>query len=375
MRVVLIANLMDPYNRRIMPGVADFARLRRWDLVIHNPSNPATLPDAIAGADGLLLGIHNHEHDPVLTRTQLPAVCWSGSLTEVNWRRVMNDDFAVGQVVAQHLMERGFRHFVFFNDSPDIWAVRRREGFLGRLEAAGLSAEILSMPWNQNAIDVDVVRRLARLPRPMGAMLSHDQSALRFMTACHEAGLTIPADVAVVGVNNDPFIIDVTDPPLSSVKLQTDRIGYESAALLAKLLDKQPMPPWSIVVPPGDIVVRQSSDTLATTDQLVIDAVHLIRSRLASGIGTKEVAAAVGVSRTTLDVRFTAAIGRSASAEIRRQRLDVVRQLLSSTDLPMPEVARRSGFSSAQQLSESFTRFVGQTPTAFRKHFVVHSSR
>lgn len=371
MRVAVLANLMDPYNRRIMPGVADFAKERGWDLAIHNLASATVIPGILAEAEGLLLGVHSFEHDPLLTRTQLPAVSWSGSLTEMNWRRVMTDDLAVGQVVAQHLMERGFRNFVFFNDAPEIWAMRRRDGFLGKLEASGFTARVLSVLLNQPDAIPEISKVLRQLPRPIGAMVSHDQSALKFMTACHDAGLSIPSDVALVGVNDDPFVIDVTDPPLSSVPLQTDRIGYESAALLSRLLDKTPMVPWSVVIPPGDLVVRQSSDTLATTDRVVIDAVQLIRDRLVSGIGTKELAAAMKVSRTTLDIRFTAAIGRSVSTEIRRQRLETARQLLSSTDLPMPEIARRSGFSSAQQLSESFTRFIGQTPTAFRKHFHV----
>ena len=374
MRVTAIVNQMDPYNRRIIPGAAEFARRQGWDLSIKNVTRAAELPLLIRDADGLLLGVHNFENDPVLTRTLIPAVCWSGSIMEVNWRRVLNDDIAIGRLAAEHLLARGFRHFIFFNNAPEIWAARRRDGFLGRLEGDGHTAQTLTL-LDTKAGNGPLVESLRQLPKPFGAMMDHDPSALIFMAACHEAGLRIPDDVAVVGVNDEEFVCSVCDPPLSSIPLQTHRIGYEAAALLQHLLQKAPLPPWSIVIPPGELIVRQSSDTLATTDKLVIDAVKYIREHLHLGVGTKEVAAEMGISRTTLDMRLSAAIGRTAAMEIRRERMNLVCQLLSSTDLPMPEVARRSGFSSARQLSESFRLFLHQTPTDYRNYFRVRSGR
>lgn len=374
MRVTAIVNLMDPYNRRIIPGAAEFARKHGWDLSIQNVARASELPALVRDTDGLLLGVHNFEADPVLTRTLIPAVCWSGSMVEVNWRRVLNDDIAIGRLAAEHLLTRGFRHFIFFNNAPEIWSVRRRDGFIGRLEADGHTAQTLSLLNNQSDIE-QLVDRLRRLPKPFGVMVDHDPSAIPFMAACREAGLRIPEDAAVVGVNDEEFVCSVCDPPLSSIPLQTHRIGYESAALLQRLVQKAPLPPWSIVVPPGELIVRRSSDTLATTDKLVIDAVRYIREHLHLGVGTKEVAAEMGISRTTLDTRLSAAVGRTAAMEIRRERLDLVCRLLSSTDLPMPEVARRSGFSSARQLSESFRLFLHQKPTDYRKYFRVRSGR
>ncbi len=368
MRVRVVANLDDPYNRRVLPGAVEFLRLKHWEVEFYNLKSWSHIPDAIAGASALLMGIHAYEEDPIFTRSQLPIVTWSASIPEANWRRVMTDDFAVGRMAAEHLRARGFKSFVYFNDSPDIWSMRRRDGFLGRIESYGLSITLLEQRFDEE--DPELPNRLSALPRPFGALVPHDFSALHFIAACRTAGLKLPQDVAVVGVNNDEVLCSTTDPQLTSIPLQTHRIGYESAALLAKLIERAPLPPWTILIPPADIVVRQSSDTLATGDQLVIDAVRYIRKNLAKCIGTKEIAAAMNVSRTTLDARFIAAIGRTAAAEIRRECLDAASQLLASTDLPMSEIARRSGFSSARQLSESFRHFVGQTPTAHRKQFL-----
>lgn len=366
MRVSVLHNLMDPYNRRVLRGAADYAREAGWELNLVDVRSAAQLPEAVQ-CDGLLLGIHGFEHDPILTRTQIPAVSWSGSMRDMNWRRVENDDLAVGRIGAEHLLARGFRHFAFYNDVPERWGMRRRDGFLGRIESAGHSVAVLSGPKDEH--NTDLIQRLRELPHPLGVMLAHDQSAIRFIAACREAGRRIPEDIAIVGVNDDEFLRGICDPPLSTIPLPTYRIGYEAASLLAKLMSRAPMPPWSIVIPPGELIVRKSSDTLATTDQLVIDAVRYIREHLSSGVGTKEVASAMKVSRTTLDTRFTAAVGRSAAAEIRRERLETARQLLATTDLPMPDVARRSGFSSGRQLSESFRHFENQSPSSYRAHY------
>ena len=370
-RISTLLNLDDPYNRRVLPGAVEFARLKDWQLTIHNVKRVDDITSAMKDADGLLLGIHNFEEEPALSRTPIPAVCWSGSLVDINWRRVTNDDFAIGQVAAEHLIDRGFRHFVFYNDSPDIWAIRRHDGFLGRLELDDLTAITLTKPKSDR--NTELVEQLLAVPRPFGAMMAHDPSAIRFMAACREAGLRIPDDVAVLSVNNDDFVCDVCNPPLSSIPLQTHRIGYESAALLAKLLEKVPLAPWSIVIPPSEMVVRRSSDTLATSDPLVIEAIGFIREELASGIATKQVVKAMAVSRTTLDARFMQAVGRTVADEIRRERLERARHLLASTDLPMPDIALRCGFSSARQLGETFTHFVQQTPSAYRR-FVQHKS-
>lgn len=366
MRVSVLQNLMDPYNRRVLRGAADYARQAGWELNLVDVRSVQQILDAL-DSDGLLLGIHNFEHEPALTRTQVPAVCWSGSLVELNWRRVSNDDITVGRIGAEHLLARGFRNFAFYNDVPEVWGMRRCDGFVGRIESAGVTATVLSGPKDEH--NTDLIARLRELPKPLGVMLAHDQSAIRFMLACREAGRHVPEDIAVVGVNDDEFVRGVCDPPLSTIPLPTYRIGYEAAALLAKLMSRAPMPPWSIVIPPGELIVRKSSDTLATTDQLVIDAVKYIREHLSSGVGTKEVASAMKVSRTTLDTRFTAAVGRTAAAEIRRERLETAKQLLATTDLSMPDVARKSGFSSGRQLSESFGHFENQSPSSYRAHY------
>jgi LacI family transcriptional regulator len=161
----------------------------------------------------------------------------------------------------------------------------------------------------------------------------------------------------------------MTDPPLSSVALQADRIGYEAGSLLSQLLRGQRPPKRPVLIPPGDLMVRRSSDTVAISDPMVAIALLFIRQHLPEQAGVKQLLAQVAVSRSNLDARFRRALGRTAAEEIRRARIGQAKHLLSASDMPMPEVAKFAGFSCARQLSETFHHETGMTPTAYRRQF------
>ncbi|MEX2386361.1 MAG: substrate-binding domain-containing protein [Phycisphaeraceae bacterium] len=367
-RVLVLGNFADCYNRGALHGAAAYARQHGWELMQHHVRDRPGLEAAIRDADALLLGAHLFESDPLLTRTTLPAVSWSATLAEVNWPRVLPDDLAVGRLAADHFMEMGLRRFAFFTDLTGIWVDRRREGLLARIEATGHGEVVVCALHPQSSVE-QVGEWLQTLTMPVGLMLVHDGAAIKVMAACKALGLRIPEDVAIVGVNDDDRIVGVVSPPLSTVPLQMYQIGYESADLLAQIISKPARKPWSILVPPGELIVRESSDVLGRADNEVGQAVRFIREHLGNGVETKQVVAHMGVCRTTLNTKFQAMLGRSVAAEVRRARIERCRHLLSTTDEPMPVIAEQSGFSSARQLSETFHRETGQTPTSYRRKY------
>jgi LacI family transcriptional regulator len=358
----------DKYNRRIFPGASDVIKAKGWELAICNVNSNTNLAHEIGQTDGLLLGVHARETDPALALSQVPAVTWSANLENTNWPRVMSDDFAVGRAVADHFIPRGFKHFAYFTDISTVWSNRRRDGFVGRLLASGFQATVMSHRSAPTQSD-DIIASLRPLPTPLAVLLAHDQSATNFMSACHALGLRIPEDVALVGVNNDALFCEMCDPPLSTVPLQTYQIGCEAAELLTQIIERKSRPPWTILVRPGPLIVRRSSDSMATSDPLVIGAMKFIKEHLAQGIAVKEIAAHMNTSRMTLHSRFLAAFGRTPAAQIRLEQTQKVYELLSSTDKPIAEIANETGFSSARQLSESFRRHNNQSPGQYRAHF------
>jgi LacI family transcriptional regulator len=199
-------------------------------------------------------------------------------------------------------------------------------------------------------------------------MACYDIRARHVLDACRRVGLAVPDQVAVVGVDNDEFLCNLSDPPLSSVAPDTRRTGYEAAALLDRLMSgREKSRGQSTFVQPLGVVARRSTDVLALADPDVSAAVRFIREHACDGIAVKDVLDEVPLSRRVLEGRFRKLFGRTPHDEIARVRFERVRRLLRETSLPLAEVAQRSGFRNAEYLATAFRREFAMSPNDYRR--------
>ena len=211
-------------------------------------------------------------------------------------------------------------------------------------------------------------------PKPVGVLAYNDVDAARLVAVCRKEGVGVPEDMAVLGIGNDAFLCENQAVPLSSVEQDLQRNAYEGAELLARLMSAAPSRRAAAcrraprLTPPGDVVARASSDTLAHPHPLVRAALVQIRRNLDRSFGAPEIAAALGISRSHLDHLFVHETGRSIGKEILAQRLREVKRLLAGTDLPIAVIARQTGFCNAGHLSNAFRRAVGLSPKAWRRN-------
>jgi LacI family transcriptional regulator len=187
------------------------------------------------------------------------------------------------------------------------------------------------------------------------------------VTATLDAGLRVPEDVAVVGVDNDELICETSRVPLSSVAVSAERIGFEAASLLERMMKGEAVDVGPLCIPPQGVVVRQSSDVLAIEDENVADALRYIADNAHKPIGVEDVLDHLTISRRQLEKRFQTVLGRSPAAEIRRIRIEKAKHLMDSTNLPLSRIAERSGFHDVSFLGKSFRRETGMTPTQYRR--------
>jgi LacI family transcriptional regulator len=183
---------------------------------------------------------------------------------------------------------------------------------------------------------------------------------------CRQLDLHIPEQVALLGVDNDDLECHLCAPPLSSIELAGERIGYEAAKLLDGLMSRERISRRRITIPPIRVVTRQSTDTLAIQDEDVVAALAFIRATAHEEIDVEAILDRVPLSRRALERKFRELLGRTVLEEIRRVRLDLVKALLSDTNLAMPAIAVRCGFSGSRRLAVVFKQFVGTTPTTYR---------
>jgi LacI family transcriptional regulator len=361
-RIAVLIRTELAYGRGVTRGIASYARrYPQWRL--HTMSVYDMQPPRGWIADA---GIGH-----------LPPADWYGLVPEDAPRvyvgyhappaaaRVVADEREIGRMGADHLLRLGFGHFAFVGGGD------RAEGFAQAVGEAGghlvetpqLIRENADDDWS-DLLDLSV-DWLRAAPKPLGVMAMHDLKARNVSLACRLAGLRVPDDVAVLGVDNDELLCDLSDPPLSSIEQGLHQIGYESARLVDRMLHGEP--PQTVTVPPRRVVTRRSTDVLAIDDLEVAAAIRFIRARSNQGISIDDIAEAVALNRRSLERRFSRLIGHSLNAEIVNTRIRRAREMLASTDSPLHEIAEACGFNSLKHFHEMFKRHVGDTPASFRK--------
>ena len=367
MRFAYVPDGQSTYYRRVLRGVARFARSRD-DVEVqaeHLTSLGAYYALDRVGYDGVILGSFSERSEEV-GRLRTPAISVSNTYPGLRFPQVVTDDREVGRLVAQHLLSKGYRHFAYWG-TEFIWGQQRWEGFSSTIIAA--RGEECAPARTTTRGRTAIRRWLRRLPLPLGLMTANDMMGADAIEACHRLGLRVPEDIAVVGVDDDDFFSELTKPPLSSVAQQSERIGYLAAELLARLVLGETIPD-STIIPPGPLMARQSSHGIVTTDTLVAQAALFMAQNLTRGANIASVTEAFHVSRRSLELRFEAALGRTPGQELVRLRIDRARDLLATTNLPLKQVALLSGFSGPVRMNQVFRQSLNQTPLAYRRAFL-----
>lgn len=332
------------------------------------------IPDWISRwkGDGILSRTTSQAMADAITQSGIPTVELRSTKLNHAFPFLGIDNRAMGRMVAEHFLERGIRHFGVYEIGIEVYFEQRRDNYVQTIQNAGHDVSVFSAPedsevpreWEKH--QEQMVKWVKGLPKPVGIMACTDQLGFWLLDACDRAGISVPDEVAVVGVENDDILCMMARPPLSSVAFNSTRIGYEAAALLSRLMKGEPAPQEPFLINPLGIVTRQSSDVVAVDNPELALALRFIRENACKGIQVPDILNAVPMSRTALERQMKAAIGRSPKAEIIRTQLERAKELLASTDLSLSQITQRIGFRHAQHFSTTFKEKMGETPGAFR---------
>jgi len=376
-RVALLIETTRSYTREMLAGVRRYvAEHGPWSAFVELRALESGPPPWLRhwDGDGILTRTFTPEMNRAVAETGLPAVELRSTNLPHGRPFVGMDNRLIGQAVAEHFLRRGYRQFATYGLTSETYFVQRVENFGDRVRREGASCDALPVthadqPRDWEESQAELIRVLRALPKPVGVFAANDPLAVHLLDACLRAGLAVPEDIAVVGCENEETLCAWANPPLTSVRLDGPGVGYEAARVLDGLMRGQPAPDGPILIPPRGIVVRESSDDAGVRDALVARACRMFRESAASGqaVTVEEVCTALRASRSTLERRMKAALGRTPKEEIRRMRLRVVERLLTETDLTLEDVAERTGFPHASHLHHEFRKRHGITPGAFRR--------
>jgi len=341
------------------------------------PGEQALTLESLRGwpGDGVIAAIGTAAEIRAARRLAKPVVNIAATRRDVDIPRVTPDHCGMGGLAAEHLLERGLRRLAYYG-FRDVWFSQQRLlGFAERAREAGVPCEVLEVSANQDPRQPwmervgPLTQFLRQLRPPVGLLAVQDYRARAVLDEAQRLGLRIPHDVAVIGVDDDPTICEFCRPSLSSVSRNSFRLGYETAAMLDRLMQGRTPPPGDILVPSDGVVPRRSTDTIAVEDPQVAAAVHFIHDHPGEPFGVHRVVRATTISRRLLEIRFRRVLGCTLYEYICRKRMEHARQLMTAPErMKLHKVANLCGFSSLDQMRLVFKRMTGMSPLEFRRH-------
>lgn len=376
-RVAIVGSAHNAYSREMILGFHGTALERGW-LVEFVPTY-RTVDRALYHwePDAIVVGSHGYSMIPEdlrrsciligagLDRDDVPGVpC------------VLVDDAAVGRLAAEYFIANGLRTVATVAFGLPRFAQRRFAAFDAAVREAGLRHLGLwdQVPHRQKHRAGQEWRPLrewiADAPKPIGFFCGCDEWGRWLLTGCRLMGIEVPEEAAVLGVDNDELLCELTHPPLSSVAVPWERMGEEAARLLDLAFRGQPTPKEPVLIGPTEVVTRRSSDILAVEDEDVAAALAFIRAHATRGpLRIADILRRVPTHRHALHRKFRATLGRTIMQEVRRVRVEHAKRLLVATTLDLNEIARRSGFPNHRKLNMAVKQQVGMTPTTYRQRF------
>jgi LacI family transcriptional regulator, galactose operon repressor len=379
--VALLVESTRAYGRGVLAGVATYLReYGSWTIDWHERNLSEAPPVWLAGwdGDGVIARVTTRPLVRAIRALRVPTVDLYGWLPGVDWPSLRADNAAVARLAVEHFLERGFRHIGYCGFTGVNYSDERLKLFVARLRKEGHDCHVCPSPRGrpsagpaaneqQGVLDEACLTDwLRELPKPVGILACNDVRGQQILNACRRSGLNVPDEIAVLGVDNNELVCNLSDPPLSSIDLNCERIGYEGAAVLARLLAGKRAPRRTVLIPPRGIVTRQSTDVLAIEDRDTADAVRLIRVQACGGLTVKRLLASCSLSSSSLERRFAQALGRTPKAEILRVKLQRVQELLTQTDLSLAVIAARTGFKYPEYMHYVFKQKNGMSPGQYR---------
>ena len=360
-RVVVALRMAGIAGQDKLNGIFDYLSAgRRWQLIIYRTKQEFTAEaverELELGATGFIVGIPGTDDAlATLAQTDVPVVMMnvSGGGLEKRERMiafVKSDSAAVGREAANALLKQGiYKSYGYAGyRTNDDWSRERGISFCNTLSQAGFAAEMLDVEhFGDKLEDKETISRwLTELPKPCGILASCDDKSFEILDICNDLALKVPAEVGILGVNNDPILCENASPKLSSIQPDFIGEGRLAAELLERMMSGYSIPPQSRNRKVGirSIHHRESTVSQSESGKLVQKVLAYIGREAIKGIGVLDVAKRFKVSPSLLELRFRELQNESLYEAMLRIRLDEVKRRLRQSREPISAITAACGW-------------------------------
>lgn len=376
-RVAVALSLEWSYKRHtaIFAGSQQYALEQEWQTILDEYAEDTLLHCGLKAPYDGVIARATTKLATLAKKRQIPVVnVWSSSPVWSQLPSVLADFHAMGQLRAEHLLERGLPRFATLTFYDDVSEELEWNAFTGILATLGLPCDTLKLPFNSvstlkgwRQMERAISHWMDRWELPIGVYVGAEMPGRLVAQECLNRGWNVPEEVAIIVGRNEETLCESPRPTLTSVEVGFERIGYEAARLLDTLMRGKKPPTSPILIPPQGLVIRESTDFFAVDDEIVMEALRFISQNFHREIGPTDVARAVATEPRTLHRRFQKHLNRPVASEIQRVRLERAKRELAQGNRSIQDIARQVGFGRAMRMYEIFRRELGITPRQYRK--------
>ena len=380
-RLLIISDFTESFSHKLLAGIVDYSRRKeQWIVRRMPPSYKAQI-----GIQGLLRLSKEWDVDAILgqfeptddlstlTDNGIVVVAQDFKQRFASVPNVTGDYIGTGKMAARFFIDRGFKNFGFFGFNDVCWSDERCEGFRREIEAAGFGSSFYA--YRMQEIDMVWYYQRNRLrewlqsiPKPIAIMACDDNQGENLIEACHSIGIKIPSEVSVMGVDNDETLCSLGSTTLSSIQVDIEEGGRQTAALLERLVTDPSATAKDVVLQPMKIVNRMSTAAFATQDQQILRAILFIHRNVRKKISVADVTAEAALSRRLLERRFKDVTGKTLYEYITELKLKDFAEQLVETDEQVMTIALSMGENDTKSISRRFKQLYGCTPLQWREN-------
>ena len=371
-KIALLIETSTSYGRELIRGIARYANLNTSWIFFNEPRGITDKLPQIRkwSPDGIIM--RDTPENMKLLKLNIPTIISIRYKQRVESApNIISDSNEIGRIAYEYFSNKGFTQFAFcgFDNMP--WSKEREQAFMQSL----LPNESLYIYEDKkNKLDYEQeLKRLAKwlesLPKPIALLACNDVKGSKIIEACKLAKMKVPQEIAILGVNNDDMICEITSPSLSSIALDIINAGYEAGKTLDRIIKKRGKDVDRIIIKPKGVVTRTSTDIFAINDLIVAHSLHYIYENEKRIIQVSDIADYVGTNRRNLERRFRKILGRSVHEEIKRAKIEAISKILIETDTPISEIAFNMGFNDDHHISRYFNSAKKISPTKFREQY------
>ena len=381
-KILLLLDFAEEYHKNLLQGIIRYSReFGPWVFFRMPIYYRETIGiDGILkwakdwGAKGLIGQLHNNSEIWKFTNEGISVIAQDFQERFKDVPNITGAYHETGRLGAEYFLRKGFKNFAFYGFKNIVWSRERAEGFEEKIKEAGYSVHYFE---HRKSRSMDLwyykpsllSKWLKSLPKPIALMTCDDNQGLHITEASRHAGIRIPEDVAVLGVDNDENICFLSDPPLSSISSDVEKGGYEAAKVMQQMITAGKTNSDNIIVKPTHIITRASTDIYSTNDELIVKTLKYIHLNIDKNIKVGQVLKEVPLCRRSLEKRFIITTGYPVYKYIHQLRIEKFMKKLLETDMTITEIAHELGFEDTKNISRQFKQMKGLTPLEYRKKF------